>query len=128
MIYMKFAKYTFYGAGISGLVLLLPQYFLESKVNTDYPPAITHPEYFYGFIGVAAAFQIVFLIIGRNPGKYRALMIPSIVEKLSFALAAIILLSLGRAPEALLPFGLMDGILAILFILSYVYTSKPEPE
>jgi hypothetical protein len=28
---MKFAKYTFYAAGIYGLIALLPQYFLEAK-------------------------------------------------------------------------------------------------
>ncbi|MGI9054768.1 MAG: hypothetical protein ACR2F2_03075 [Pyrinomonadaceae bacterium] len=81
---MKFAKYVFCIAGIYGLVALVPQYFLEAKTGADFPPAITHTEYFYGFIGVAIAFQIVFLIIGNDPQKYRAMILPSIVEKFSF--------------------------------------------
>jgi hypothetical protein len=42
---------------------LTPQYFMESRVSADYPPAITHPEYYYGFLGVAIAFQVLFVII-----------------------------------------------------------------
>lgn len=88
---MKFAKYTFYAAGIYGLIVLLPQFFLLEKIGQDYPPAITHPEYFYGFVSVAVAFQIVFLIIGSNPVRYRAMMLAALVEKFPFA---VIVLSL----------------------------------
>src|SRR5688572_27607322 len=88
---MKFAKYTFSIAGIYGILTLLPQYFMEEKNGRDFPPAITHPEYYYGFIGVALAWQIVFLIIAKNPLRYRLLMIPAILEKASFAAAAIVL-------------------------------------
>lgn len=41
---MKLAKWVFLVSGIYGLVVLIPQYFLESKNGVDYPPAITHPE------------------------------------------------------------------------------------
>src|SRR5687767_9709755 len=58
--HMRFARYTFLAAGIYGMLVLVPQYFLESRIGDDNPPAITHPEYFYGFIGVAVAFQLVF--------------------------------------------------------------------
>lgn len=54
---MKFAKLVFLVAGIYGLIVVLPQYFLESKVGVDSPPPITHPEFYYGFIGVTAAWQ-----------------------------------------------------------------------
>jgi len=49
---MKFARVVFLVAGIYGLIVLLPQYFLEAKVGLDSPPPITHPEFYYGFIGV----------------------------------------------------------------------------
>jgi len=64
---MKFAKYKYLIAGIYGILILVPQYFLETKTGIDYPPPITHPEYFYGFIGVAIVFQILFLVISRDP-------------------------------------------------------------
>lgn len=123
---MKFAKYVFYIAGIYGLIALVPQYFLEEKNSLDYPPAITHAEYYYGFIGVALAFQIAFLIIARNPSKYRAMMIPAIMEKFSFAFAVIVLYLQNRVAPMMLGAGLIDLILGILFVLAFVKTPDQE--
>jgi hypothetical protein len=123
---MKFAKYTFLVAGIYGLLILTPQYFLEEKNGTDFPPAITHPEYYYGFIGVALAFQILFLIIAKNPAKYQAMIIPSIIEKFSFVLALIVLFIQHRVGFQMLIAGSIDLILGTLFIAAYVKTSGRE--
>jgi hypothetical protein len=49
---MKFAKLVFTIAGVYGILVILPQYFLEAKNGRDFPPPINHPEYYYGFIGV----------------------------------------------------------------------------
>lgn len=117
---MKFAKYVFYAAGIYGLIVLAPQYFLEERTGQDYPPAVTHPEYYYGFIGVALAFQIVFLMIARNPSRYRAMMIPSIIEKFGFAIAAVVLYFQNRIAAMMLGAALIDLALGILFVLSFV--------
>lgn len=46
----KFARRVFLAAGIYGLVVLLPQYFVELGL----PALIERPEHFYGFIGVAS--------------------------------------------------------------------------
>ena len=116
---MKFAKYTFLTAGIYGLLVLLPQYFLENKIGADNPPAITHPEFFYGFVGVAVAFQIVFLIISRDPIKYRLMILPSIVEKFSFAIAAAVLFAAGRLGVEMFAAGMIDLLLGVLFIASW---------
>ena len=48
---MKFAKIIFLVAGIYGVLVLAPIYFMESTIGRQTPPAITHPEYFYGFLG-----------------------------------------------------------------------------
>jgi hypothetical protein len=53
-------------AGVYGLVVLLPLYALEAWIGVDDPPPITHPEFYYGFVGVAAAWQVAFLLIGRS--------------------------------------------------------------
>ena len=116
---MKFAKYVFYVAGVYGIIALLPQYFLESKNGADFPPAITHAEYYYGFIGVGLAFQIVFLIIGSDPQKYRQMIIPSIVEKFSFAVALVVLYLQNRLAPLMLGLGFIDMTLGVLFIASY---------
>lgn len=121
---MKFAKYAFLVAGIYGLVVLLPQYFLEQKIGTDSPPAITHPEYFYGFIGVALAFQFVFLIISHDPLKYRLMILPSIIEKFTFAIAATLLFAGGRLEPQMFAAGMIDAVLGVLFIMSWFRTGS----
>ena len=122
---MKFAKTVYYIAGIYGIIVLLPQYFMEAKNGQDYPPPITHPEYYYGFIGVAVAFQFVFLIIARNPVQYRAIMIPSVIEKFSFGIPASILFVQNRLAAPLFAAGLIDMILGLLFIAAFLKT-KPK--
>jgi hypothetical protein len=52
---LRFARVVFLVAGIYGILVLLPQYFLEERIGIDSPPPITHPEHFYGFVGVALA-------------------------------------------------------------------------
>lgn len=119
---MKFARYTFAASGIWGILVLAPMYFFESRFGIDNPPPITHPEFYYGFIGVALAFQIVFLIIASDPVKYRPLMLASIVEKFSFGLAVICLFLSGRVQGQMFYAGLLDTALGILFVISYFKT------
>ncbi len=70
---MKFAKVVFLVAGIYLLAVLAPQYFLEAKAGRDFRPPITHPDFYYGFIGVTIAWQVLFLLLSRNPARYRPL-------------------------------------------------------
>lgn len=112
-----FARNVFRWAGIYGIVALVPQYFMEAKIGADFPPAITHPEYFYGFLGVALAWQIAFLIIAKDPVRYRALMIPSALEKFAFAAAATVLFLSARAPALVFGLGLIDFVLGVLFLV-----------
>ena len=121
---MQFAKRVFHIAGIYGLAVLLPQYFLEGRLGRDYPPPITHPEYFYGFVGVAAAWQVGFLIIARDPARYRLMMIPGMLEKLSFGLPAIVLYAQQRLSAVTLAFGLLDLAWFVLFLIAYRQTGR----
>lgn len=117
---MKFAKYTFLIAGVYGLLALLPMFLMESRYGTDDPPAITHPEFYYGFIGVAVAFQLVFLVISRDPIKYKALILPSIVEKFSFVIAIAALIIAGRVSGQIIIGAAIDAILGTLFAIAYI--------
>lgn len=119
---MQFAKRLYLIAGIYGLLGLLPQYFLEERVGRDLPPPVTHPEYFYGFIGVAVAWQVAFLIISRDPVRYRMLMLPTILEKASFGLAVIALFAIGRVNGVMLAPAAVDLLLGALFAVSFVRT------
>jgi hypothetical protein len=119
---MKFARLVYLIAGIYGLILLLPQYFLEARLGRDYPPAITHPEFYYGFLGVTIAWQISFLLLSSNPARYRPLMIPAVLEKASFAIAVIVLYVQGRVAPLTLGFAGVDSLLCVLFVVAFVTT------
>jgi len=119
---MASAKLTFRIAGIYGLVVLLPQYLLEAKTSRDFPPAITHLEYYYGFIGVAVTWQIAFLVLASDPIRYRKMMIPAIIEKASFAIAVGVLFAFNRVSLPMLGAGFVDLILGALFVVAYLRT------
>jgi hypothetical protein len=114
-----FAKRVFFWAGVYGLIVLLPQYFMEQRIGLDYPPAITHPEHFYGFIGLAVAWQLAFLAIARDPQRLRPVMLAAVVEKYSFAIPTAVLLFNERAPWALAPLAGIDATLGVLFLVAY---------
>ena len=123
---MKFAKYTFLISCIYGLIVLLPQLFLETKIGQDQPPAITHPEFFYGFVWVAVAFQFVFLVIASDPKKYRLLMLVSLVEKFPFLITVIILYVQARVGWQMLAAGSLDGFWGVMFLVSYFRTRHDQ--
>ncbi|HEY2881901.1 MAG TPA: hypothetical protein VGJ15_05695 [Pirellulales bacterium] len=116
---MKFARNVFLIAGIYGLIGLVPPLFLETKMGTDYPPAITHPEYYYGFLGVGIAWQVAFIIISRDPLRYRPLLPAVTIEKFSFALAATVLFFQQRAPGLIFALGMVDLMWGALFIVAW---------
>lgn len=116
---MRFARWTFLASGVYGLLVLVPMYFMEERIGADTPPAITHPEYFYGFIGVAVAFQLVFIIISRDPQKYRPLMLAAIVEKFSFAIAVAVLVIMGRTYGQIVIGAAIDMVLGVLFAIAW---------
>jgi hypothetical protein len=120
---MKFAKIVFLVAGIYGLLILTPIYFMEDKIGRDTPPAITHPEYFYGFLGVGLAWQVLFLVLSTDPVRYRAMILPSILEKVSWGIALIVLYSQRRLPLSAFAIGSVDWIFALLFLAAY-FTTK----
>ena len=120
---MKLARLVFTVAGTYGLMVMLPYYFLEARIGHDYPPAITHPEYYYGFTGVTIMWQVAFLVIGRDPERFRPLMWVGVGEKLSFAIAAPALYFQGRLAAVVLPFAAIDLLLGTLFAISWFATA-----
>jgi len=121
---MKFAKRVFLLAGIYGIIVLLPLYFLEAKTGRDDPPPITHPEYYYGFIGVTLAWQILLLIISTDPVRYRTIMIMPMLAKTSFVIAATILFLQGRLAATTFGASMIDLLLVVLFLIAFVQTPK----
>lgn len=122
---MKFAKVVFTLAGGLGVIQLLPLYFLFDLIGQRTPPAINHPEFYFGFTGVALAWQIVFLLIGSDPCRYRAIMLPSVFEKASYVLALIVLSARHSIGVSMALPATSDFILGSLFIVAYM-KSRPN--
>jgi hypothetical protein len=62
------------------------------------------------------------LILAYDPVRYRLMMIPAMLEKFSFTIAVIILFLQNRVAAMTLGFGLIDLVLGVLFIFSYMKT------
>ncbi len=121
---MRLARWVFLLAGVSGLVMIVPPYFLERQTGEDYPPPITHPEYYYGFLGVTLAWQVLFLVIGSDPIRYRRAMLPALVEKAGFVLAIAVLYLRERVAAMWLGFAAMDAAWLVLFLVAFLLTPK----
>jgi len=119
---MKFARYTFLISGIYGLIVMLPQFFMETRIGQDQPPAITHPEFFYGFVCVTVAFQLVFLTIASDPIRYRNLMLVSLIEKFPFVISVAVLYMQSRVGWQIVTGGLIDAFWGTMFLSSYFKT------
>lgn len=119
MIKDRFSRIVFLVAGIYGLIVLVPGFFGEKMVAEKMPPAITHPEFFYGFFGVAVAWQLAFLIIARDPQRFRPIIPAAILEKVAYCVACALLFALGRIPLVVALGGAGDFVLGTLFTISY---------
>ena len=119
MIKDRFSSIVFLVAGIYGLIVLVPGFFGEKMLAEKMPPAITHPEFYYGFFGVAVAWQVVFLIISRDPQRFWPIIPAAILEKLTYCVACAALFALGRVPFIVAVSGAGDFVLGTLFTISF---------
>lgn len=119
---MSFAKFTFIGAGIWGITVLTPLFWHVDLTGRRYGVPTEHPDFFYGFLTVAMAWQIAFLVIASNPARFRLLMIPSIVEKLGYVGVLAVLYWNGRIAAVDAQAAVPDLLLALLFIVAFVRT------
>jgi hypothetical protein len=96
-------------------------------IGRNDPPPITHPGFFYGFVGIGLAWQVAFIIIATDPVRYRPLMIPCVLEKLSWGVAVIVLVLQGRMYNSDLLFAGTDLFLGLLFVIAYFKTPSRAP-
>jgi hypothetical protein len=121
---LKFAKAVFTVAGIWGILVTLPLYFMYDFIGRQSPPAINHPEFYYGFAGVTLTWQVVFLLIARDAARYRVMIIPSILEKFSYVIANLVLLANQRMSASQALPSTTDLVLALLFIAAFLKTTS----
>ena len=123
---MKLAKWIFRIAGIYGVLVIAPLYFMEDLIGKDHPAGITHPEFFYGFVCVTLAAQFMFLVISTDPIKFRPLMVVSMWEKFSYVIACVILLMHHRVNSSVIFFVFLDAVLGTLFIVAWLKTAPSK--
>ncbi len=97
---------------------------LESKFGRDYPPPVIHPEFFYGFFALGIVWRILFLILATDPINYRTMMIPSMLEKIGYPVALIVLHLQNRIAPRMFALGSLDWI---FFILFFIASENPAP-
>lgn len=78
---------------------------------------ITH--YYYGFIGVAIAWQVAFLVIAGDPKRYRPLMPATLIEKYGYGIAVFVLFWQGLLAPTMLVLGIINTVLGTLFAIAY---------
>jgi hypothetical protein len=121
---MKWVKFLFYISATYGVLALTPLYFQEARIARQSLPALAYPEFFYGFLGVALAWQLVFFLVGVDPVRYRHIMLAGVVEKIGFGLPAMLLYQAGRIKTDMFIAGSIDLLLAVLFTLAWVKVGK----
>jgi len=121
---MRFARWVFLVAGLCGIAIMAPMYFLEERLGLDHPPTITHPEIYYGFVGVTLAWQLLFLVIAYDPIRFRLAMLPAVFEKASFVIAILVLCVFGRVTGSVIGFAVLDAAWMVLFSVAYPLTAK----
>jgi hypothetical protein len=119
---MRFAKMAFLAAGVWGLAIVTPLFFLFDYVGRQYPPAVTHPDIYYGFVTVTLAWQVAFLLIARDPMRFRPLMLAAMIEKFGYVIALAVLYSHSRIQFGQAAVGIPDFVLGALFVAAFVKT------
>lgn len=121
---MKFAKIVFWAAGAFGVLALAPLYFVFDLAGRLDPPPITHPQFYYGFAGLALVWQFAFFVIATDPARFRPMIVPAILEKLSYAAALLVLYLQDRISPMQAATGVPDALLMVLFIMAFFKTGR----
>jgi hypothetical protein len=120
---MKFAKIVFWIAAIWGILILTPLYFMFDLIGRQDPPLITHPAFYYGFVGAGLAWQVAFIVIARDPVRFRLMMIPSVLEKFGWGACVTVLYLQHRLHASDLGLGVVDVLFGVLFLVAFFRTS-----
>lgn len=121
-----FAKWTFGLAAAYGLITLVPSYGGLAQVSPGASPDAA--LFFYAFLSLAIAFQVLFGIIATNVRRYRMAMIPAMLDKLAFGIPVLLMRDISEAAHFFVPFGLIDLLLFVLFVAAFIATPRFEAE
>jgi len=114
-----FPRRVFFWGGVWGLAVLVPQFFLEAKMGELFPPPTNHAEQYYGFLAVTVAWQVAYLVMSRDPVRFRPLMPVGAACKLLFVATLAALWATGRLSAAAAAGAAPDLVLALLFLAAW---------
>ena len=120
---MRFARVVFSIAGIWGFLVLTPLYFMLDLVGREYPPPVTHPDFYYGFVTITMAWQVAFLVIATDPIRFRPFMLVAMLEKFGYVATMWALYARGGLQLAQLSVSGPDVVLGLLFAAAFVKTA-----
>jgi hypothetical protein len=81
---------------------------------------------YYGLLATLVAWQAAFFVIGWDPKRFRALMIPAVLEKALWMLTLSVLFVKGQTTRSdLAANAATHGLLGILFIVAFIKTPRP---
>jgi hypothetical protein len=117
---MRFARWVFRIAGFYGVIIVAPMFFFERKIA----PGLTHPVFYYAWLSVDLAWQILFLVLSTDPVRYRPMMLVCVLEKAAAAIAIPWLYASGRLEGQWLAVAAVDLVFSVLFLMSYRSTPR----
>jgi hypothetical protein len=123
---MRFARSVFVLAGVWGIAVLTPLFFLVDVTGRPYRAPLDYPHFYYGFLAIAMAWQVAFFVIGSDPSRYRLFMIPAFLEKAGYVITTTVLYSQGRISTDDANTAIPDSVLLVLFVVAFVKT-RPAP-
>ena len=103
---------------------MMPLYFLFDLVGRQYPPPITHADFYYGFVSITLAWQVAFLVIATDPRRFRPMMVAAILEKFGYMTTLATLYAQGRLQFGQLAVVSPDLVLALLFLVAFFKTAE----
>jgi hypothetical protein len=122
---MKFAKWVFTLGGIWGVLIIAPLFFLEDTLAKASQP-FSHPDMYYGFAASTLAMQFMYLLIGRDPARFRPLMLVGVFGKVLYVGSCWVLYATGRIPFIVPAVTSPDLVLAALFVAAWVKTGAQK--
>jgi len=73
---------------------------------------------------VALAWQVAFLVIAKDPVRFRLMMLPAMVEKFGYVATLTVLYGQGRLALGQFAVCGPDFVLGLLFVASFLRTSQ----
>lgn len=120
---MTFAKWVFTIGGVWGVLIIGPLFFTEQVMADTTGKPFNHPDTYYGFVAAVFCWQLSYLVIARDPARYRPFMLLGALGKVLYAGGCWVLFAQGRIPITVPAIASPDLLLAALFVVSWFRTA-----